>query len=85
MIKITKRETSQKGRKFEDLKPGTVFKWNSGVVSLKLRDNRCVHLFTNSVEDVLINKDWLVISDGSIERDREIEEVYGVVEEIIVS
>uniref|UniRef100_A0A6M3J0K7 Uncharacterized protein n=1 Tax=viral metagenome TaxID=1070528 RepID=A0A6M3J0K7_9ZZZZ len=79
MIKITKRDKSkEKEYKFEDLKPGTVFKWTNNEVSLKLENNKCIHL-TDCDSDA-----WFILSDGSIERNNKITEVYGIIDEIIV-
>ena len=79
MIKITKIETSKEAEyKFEDLKPGTVFKWNSGIVSLKLICNKCIHLMCRN------KNNWFTSGDGSVETYHRIVEVYGMIDEIIV-
>ena len=79
MIKITKREASKEGEyKFEVLKPGTVFRWSNGMVSLKLHQNKCVHLTFSDGDD------WFGVSDGSIERMYDTVAVYGMIDEIIV-
>ena len=80
-IKITKREANEKAEyKFEDLKPGTVFKWTNGMVSLKLgpNSNDCIHLTYS------IGSNCFGISDGSVERNNKVTEVYGMIDEIIV-